>query len=119
GALSGDPSNTPGLFLSLSNLGVLETSGVDFIANYSRDIGFAGLDLGLVLNWTDESKFQATPGGVNRDCIGFYSANCGLPNPEWMWSQRTTLTFGDIDVSLLWRHIAGTEYERSLWTDPN
>jgi iron complex outermembrane recepter protein len=114
GGLSGDPSDTPGLPATLSNLGVLETSGIDFIANYSRDLGFAGLDLGLVLNWTDESKFQAVPTGVNRECIGFYSANCLQPNPEWMWSQRTTLTFGDIDVSLLWRHIAGVTYEPDL-----
>ena len=114
GGLSGDPADTPGLPSTLSNLGVLETSGVDFIANYSRDLGFAGLDLGLVLNWTDESKFQAVPTGVNRDCIGFYSANCLQPNPEWMWSQRTTLTFGDVDVSLLWRHISGVDYEPGL-----
>ena len=114
GGLSGDPADTPGLPSTLSNLGTLETSGVDFIANYSRDLGFAGLDLGLVLNWTDESLFQAVPTGVNRECVGFYSANCGQPNPEWMWSQRTTLSFGDVDVSLLWRHISGVRYETGL-----
>ena len=114
GGLSGDPADTPGLPSTLSNLGTLETSGIDFIANYSRDLGFAGLDLGLVLNWTDESKFRAVPTGVNRDCVGFYSANCGQPNPEWMWSQRTTLSFGDVDVSLLWRHISGVRYETGL-----
>ncbi len=64
GALAGDPATTPGLFLSLSNLGILETSGVDFIANYRHDFnwfGGMGLAFNFVLNWTDESKFQASP----------------------------------------------------------
>jgi outer membrane receptor protein involved in Fe transport len=118
GQLSGDPVAVPGLFLPTTNQGRLETSGVDFTANYRRDLGFAGLDLNFVLNWTAESKFQAIAGlSVNRDCVGLYSSNCGSPGnggtiqPEWQWSMRTTFTFGDIDLSLLWRHIDGSEYE--------
>ncbi len=114
GSLSGDPADTPGLFLSLSNLGTLETSGVDFTVNYRRDLGFAGLDINGVLNWQNESKFQAVPGGLNRDCVGFYSANCAQPIFEWQWSLRTTLSFDDIDVSLLWRHLDGVQYEPGL-----
>ena len=111
GDLAGDPSTTPGLFLSLSNLGTLETSGVDFTAGYNRDLGFAGLDFNFVLTWTDELKFQAAPGGLNRDCISYYSANCMPPQPEWQWSARTTLNFDGIDVSLLWRHLSALSYE--------
>jgi len=111
GGLSGDPSDTAGLFLSLSNLGTIETSGVDFTLNYRRDLGFAGLDINGVLNYQIENKFQAVPGGLNRDCVGFYSANCGQPIYEWQWSLRTTLSFDDIDVSLLWRHLDNVIYE--------
>jgi len=114
GSLSGDPADTPGLFLSLSNLGRLETSGVDFTVNYRRNLdilGGVGLAINGVLNWQDESLFQATPGGVNRECVGFYSANCGQPIFEWQWSLRTTLTFDNIDVSLLWRHLDNVQYE--------
>ncbi len=111
GSLSGDPADTPGLFLSLSNLGTLETSGVDFTLNYRRDLGFAGLDINGVLNWQNENLFQAVPGGINRECVGFYSANCGQPIFEWQWSLRTTLSFDDIDVSLLWRHLDNVRYE--------
>jgi len=118
GALAGDPAVTSGLFLSLSNLGVLETSGVDFTANYRRDLGFAGLDINAVLNHTIESKFQAVQGvGINRDCVGLYSANCGSIQPEWQWSVRTTLSFDDIDVSLLWRHLSAQNFEDAA-TDP-
>jgi len=115
GQLSGDPATTPGLFLSLSNLGVLETSGVDFTANYRRNLdilGGVGLAFNFVLNWTDESLFQAVSGvSVNRECTGFYSVNCASIQPEWQWSLRTTATFDNIDVSLLWRHISAVSYE--------
>jgi iron complex outermembrane receptor protein len=113
GGLNGDPATTGGLFLATSNLGRLATSGVDFTFNYRRDIGFAGLAVSGVLNWTDESIFEAVEGVSGpRDCTGLYSANCASIQPEWQWSVRTTLTFADsIDVSLLWRHINAVEYE--------
>src|SRR3546814_11176608 len=44
GGLNGDPNTTPGLFLTTSNLGRLETSGIDVALNYSHDVGFAHLD---------------------------------------------------------------------------
>jgi outer membrane receptor protein involved in Fe transport len=118
GQLSGDPLTTPGLFLSSSNLGVLETSGVDFVLNYRRNLdilGGMGLAFNFVLNWTDESLFQAVQGvGVNRECTGYYSVNCGSIQPEWQWSLRTTATFDNFDLSVLWRHIDNVVYEPGL-----
>lgn len=109
--LNGDPNTTAGLFLSTSNLGMLKTSGIDVRVDYSQDVGFAKLSLAGALNWLEQSKFQAVPGGFIRDCVGYYSSNCGQPIPEWTWSVRTTLAFDMFDVSLLWRHIGGTVYE--------
>ena len=115
GQLSGDPADTPGLFLSLSNLGLLETSGVDFTLNYRRNLdifGGMGLAFNFVLTWVDHSIFEAVQGvSGERDCVGFYSGNCMPPQPEWQWSLRTTATFDNIDVSLLWRHISGMSWE--------
>ena len=111
GGLNGDPNTTPGLFLTTSNLGRLETSGIDVALNYSHDVGFANLSFAGSVNWTEKSTFQSAPGGFNRDCVGYYSANCGQPIPEWQWSLRTTLAFDNVDVSLLWCHIGGTKYE--------
>ncbi len=115
GGLDGDPATTPGLFTLLSNLGVAQTSGVDVSVNYSRDIGFAKLGLMVTGNYTIESLFNPTPLTTPRttSCAGVYSANCGSPSgvnpgslqPKFQWSQRTTLSFKQIDVSLLWRHI--------------
>ncbi|PZQ24261.1 MAG: TonB-dependent receptor [Sphingopyxis macrogoltabida] len=109
--LNGDPNTTPGLFLATSNLGQLKTSGIDVHLNYSYDVGVANLSFAGGLTWTEKSEFQSTPGGYSRDCVGYFSSNCGQPIPEWQWSLRTTASFDKFDVSLLWRHISGSKYE--------
>lgn len=116
GGLDGDPADTPGLFQPLSNLGRLATDGIDVSLNYRTDLPFADARLSFSFNgnYTFSSTFQATPSSLDRECVGYYSVNCsftGSLQPEYYWTQRTTLTFGDIDVSLLWRHIAPFEQE--------
>jgi outer membrane receptor protein involved in Fe transport len=121
GGLAGDPTVTPGLFLTLSNLGTIFTDGIDATMNYNTDLGFAKLALNFAGNWTHSSKFQSTPIGLNRECVGYFSGNCGSPGgaaadvgsiqPEFSWTQRTTLTFDNVDLSLLWRHISAVQHE--------
>ncbi|WP_374942481.1 TonB-dependent receptor domain-containing protein [Sphingomonas sp.] len=113
GQLSGDPSNTPGLLTAISNLGTIKTDGIDLGINYRRDLGsFAKLALSFAGNWTHDSKFQAAPGLINRECTGYYSVNCASIQPEFYWNTRATLSFTDnIDVSVLWRHIDGVKQE--------
>ena len=114
GRLSGSSADVPGLPLPLTNAGRLATDGVDFTLNYKRDLGFAKLSWALNGNWTNHSKFRASPTGLNRECVGFYSANCVSIQPKWNWNQRTTLGFGFADFSLLWRHIGSAIYEPGL-----
>lgn len=121
GQLSGPTATTAGLPLTLSNLGWIRTDGIDLAVNYRRDLGFARLALSFNGNWTGSSKFRATPSSITRECVGYYSTNCnafgynattnGAIQPEFSWNQRTTLSFGPADVSLLWRHIDGVRYE--------
>ncbi len=105
GGLDGDPSTTLGLITSLANFGKIETQGLDVTFNYSRDLHFAKLGLSFLGNYTDYNRFQASPVSLNRNCVGYYSVNCGSLQPRFQWSQRTTLSFDSFDVSLLWRHI--------------
>ena len=105
GGLDGDPATTGGIFQASSNLGRIVTSGVDVTFNYSHDVGFAKLGLSFLGNYTFTNRFQATPTSIDRDCVGFYSTNCGSLQPKFQWTQRTTLSFDSFDVSLLWRHI--------------
>jgi iron complex outermembrane recepter protein len=118
GGLSGDPSDTPGLFAPLSNLGKIETSGFDATLNYRRSLGTligapARLNLALSGNHLLESKFQATPSSINRECAGFYSVNCDPPNPKWTGNTRATLSLGRVDMSVLWRYIHKVRFEEA------
>jgi len=111
GGLDGDPATTLGLIAQLSNLGTLETDGIDLTMNYRHEFDFATLNLSFNGNWTNSSKFKATPVSVNRDCVGYYSVNCASIQPKFSWNTRATLSFEDIDVSLLWRHIDSEKFE--------
>ncbi len=113
GSLSGPAETTPGLPLTLSNSGRLKTDGIDVVVNYTRDIGQAKVGFSFNGNWTDQQQFQANPVAVNRDCVGLYSSNCGSIQPEFTFNQRTTIGFGDIDVSLLWRYLDRVEFEEA------
>lgn len=148
GGLDGDAATTRGLIFPVSNAGRILTDGVDFGANYRRDLGFARLNLSFQGNWTNRSEFEpivagailpagvpgaggALPPSGTRECIGYYGPNCGSPGsagpssapgsiqPEWSWNARGTLSFGDIDVSLLWRHISGVEAEPADPANPS
>ncbi|MBB3347124.1 TonB-dependent receptor domain-containing protein [Sphingomonas sp. BK069] len=146
GALDGDPASTQGLLFPATNSGKILTDGIDLGVNYRRDLGFAKLNLSFNGNWTNRSKFQslvegstvpagnpigaglALPTTVYRECVGFYSGNCGSPGsagpssaagsiqPEFTWNQRTTVSVGDVDLSLLWRHLDGVEVEPGVTT---
>ena len=110
GGLDGDPATTGGLFGVLSNLGTLATDGVDLNLAYSTGIGTVfgqegRLSFSFNGNFTNSSKFKATPTALDRECVNQYSVNCGSIQPKYSFSQRTTLGLGPVDVSLLWRWV--------------
>ena len=117
GGLDGDPSITPGLFGLTNNLGRLYTDGFDLLMNYNTDVGFANLAWSFVGNWTRHSKYNAnvaSPDSLNRDCVGYYSVNCsftGSIQPEFQFSNRFTLGFDTVDLSLLWRWQDAVSFE--------
>jgi outer membrane receptor protein involved in Fe transport len=111
GTLSGDSAEVPGLFLATSNLGRLETDGVDFTINYGTDFGAVGWKLAVTGNWTGKSTFQASPTSTPIDCVGLFGTSCGSIQPDWSWSVRNTFSISDFDISLLWRHMSSVSYE--------
>ena len=113
GGLSGPTDGSfRGVFRGSSNLGTIETSGIDFGVNYRRDIGDVNLSINSNVTYTMDNLFQATPLSINRQCVGFYSVACGNPQPEWQWNVRTTVGLaGGSDLSLLWRHLGAVKVE--------
>ncbi|UVO54927.1 TonB-dependent receptor domain-containing protein [Sphingomonas sp. SUN039] len=118
GRLSGTSTATNpilGLPTPLTNAGRLATAGIDFKLGWRHDFDVFKFNYDLNGNWTRTAQFRASPTGFNRECVGYYSANCSSQNgalqPKWSWTQRVTFGFPDVDLSVLWRHIGAMKYE--------
>ncbi|AJP74228.1 TonB-dependent receptor [Sphingomonas hengshuiensis] len=117
GSLNG-AGETPGVILTYSNLGVIETAGIDFAVGQripTADLGLGGDgSISFDFNATRLSywHFQATPNAINRDCTGYYSAGgCTNPRAKWRWNSRLTYGQERFDLSLLWSHVSAVELE--------
>ena len=123
GTLNG-AGETPGVILTYSNLGVIETAGIDFGVNQRvrlSDLGIGGdagqVSMGFNATWLDYYHFQATPNAINRDCTAYYSpSGCTNPRPKWKWNGRLTYSHEKFDVSILWTHISPVALEPFLAT---
>ena len=111
------------MFGITNNLGRLSTDGVDLLANWKGDIGFADLSLAFVGNWTRSSVFNSdptSPVAIDRECVGYYSVNCsftGSIQPEFQTSTRATFGFEDVDLSFLWRWTDAVQFEPQQLAD--
>lgn len=101
-----------GIVRSSSNLGKQSTSGYDFGINYQLPLSTLGVDpkmgkvdFNFAVNKVKTYHNQPTPGSIDRDCLGFYSASCGAPNYKTKFSQRATWTVGDFVFGYNWRHL--------------
>lgn len=117
GGLNG-AGETLGVVLGFSNLGIIDTSGIDLGISYRLNVDSLGiggepgsLTFGFNGTYLDHYYFQANPLAINRDCTGYYSTNCTNPRPEFKWNARTTYASGPIRASLLWRYISGVDIE--------
>ena len=117
GNLFGELATTPGLPLFFSNQGRIFTDGIDLTLAYSTDLtADIGWSSNFGGNWTNSEEFQSTPAGVNRDCVGLYSTNCGgvgsgALNPEFTFNWRNTVTYDRFAVSLNWQYLSSMDAE--------
>ncbi|MCR9179844.1 MAG: TonB-dependent receptor [Erythrobacteraceae bacterium] len=116
GGLDGSPDEVRGLLLNLSNLGRIKTDGLDVSVNWGTELtDNIGFDLSVNGTWTNQNRFQAIAGSADspfRDCVGFYSVNCGSIQPEYVFDTRTSFSFADDALlSLRWRYLSGVEQE--------
>jgi outer membrane receptor protein involved in Fe transport len=97
-----------------TNIGGLETSGVDVNVLYSMDIGSAGgLTFNLIGTHLEEliTDPGASTGVAPYDCVGGYGAAlCGTPNPEWRHRLRVSWeTPWSVDLHATWRYYGGVD----------
>ncbi len=117
GGLSGDPASTQGVIVQASNLGSLHVEGYDLTAAYTRRFGNFLANLSFNGNYTSKSRFQATPSGFIRECVGYYSASCDPVLPKYTWNIRVGGKYEQIDISILWRHLSSVSYEPRTGTN--
>lgn len=96
-----------------TNIGGLETSGIDISANYRYDLGDRGsLGFAMTGTWLNELVTDTGLGFSNSvyDCSGFFGSQCGTPNPEWRHRFRVDYSPNDVfTINGTWRHISEVE----------
>ena len=90
-----------------TNIGGLETAGIDLNANYRYSLGDYG-DLGLAFTgtWLKELTTDTGLGFSDSvyDCAGWYGSQCGVPNPEWRHRFRVDYAPNDVwSINGTWR----------------
>lgn len=95
------------------NIGGLETTGIDFIVNYSGlEMGSMGsLSFNLTGTYLDELITDPLPGLLDPyDCTGYFSSVCGTPNFEWRhYARMSWATPWNVDLSLAWRYFGSVK----------
>ena len=108
-----------------NNIGGLETSGIDFNANYGFDLedwGMANsgsLAFSFVGTYLEELVFDAGTGGPGAvvDCKGQFGAICGTSNPEWRHRARMTwVSPWDLSISTTWRYYGEADNDNQTET---
>ncbi len=124
GSLNG-AGETPGVILTYSNLGVIETAGWDIGINQRARMDDLGINvpgnLTISFNGTrlNYYHFQANPNSINRDCTGYYSSGgCTNPRAKWRWVGRVGYGTENFDISMLWTHVSRVSLEPYLANPP-
>jgi len=101
-----------GIALLLSNQGFIQKTGIDLGLRLGHDLpGVLGrMQYALDLSKVTKDDFQAAPGAILRDCLGFYSISC-TPSHDVRSNVRVNWDIRDISVSLAWRHYGKLEID--------
>lgn len=101
-----DPAgNLPGI-----NSGFIKTSGLDFQAAWSFEVGQASVKMDFFANHLIEYKTQELdflPVLDYADTVAYFGAGLGQSFPKWKANLNTLVNIGDFDVALRGRYIDG------------
>ena len=103
-----------------ANTGSLETSGLDFAAQYTFNLGFGAFGntstLNVSTNWTWTFEQTSTPvaafPNIQNNCVGAFSGVCGDPFAEFRGNTRVTWNTGPLSLSLRHRFIDEVTIDR-------
>jgi len=88
-----------------TNVGGVQTRGLEFSGNYAREIGGLGT-VSLNFIGTKLDKYEVDNGLTPLyNCAGYYGTTCGGPLPKWRHKLRATLnTKMGLGFSAQWRY---------------
>ena len=97
-----------------TNVGGVQTRGLEFNGNYAREIGGIGT-LSLNFIGTKLDKYEVDNGLTPLyNCAGYYGTTCGGPLPEWRHKLRATLsTKMGLGFSAQWRYFGPVSIDYS------
>ena len=100
-----------GVELFTTNLKYLQAEGVEVAFNFGVDLGEMGtLNFSGNINKYLTQESQSSDSVPVLDCKGYYGTSCD-PLSDIRWIQRTTWSYDDFAVSVLWRHIGSVDVE--------
>ena len=110
-----NPNGLFSLFLTPQNNGFLQTSGLDFVADYSMDLFSGTLGLHLLGNYMDEET-EAVFGGTAFDMAGSLGSDSVFTGtPKMHINLSATYDDGPWSGTIATRYI-GTGRENNAWT---
>lgn len=93
------------------NLKYLQAEGLEIAFNVNFDIGEMGnIAVSGNINKYLTQESQSSDTVPVLDCKGYYGTSCD-PISDLRWIQRTTWTYQDFTLSMLWRHIDSVDVE--------
>ncbi|MES2151506.1 MAG: TonB-dependent receptor [Pseudomonadota bacterium] len=121
GSLNG--ADSKGVFTASSNLGKQNTSGFDLNVAYrftakqmNLDPAMGSFDISMAVTQVRTNEIQPLPTSINRDCLGYYSSACGVPNYKTKWNQRSSWNVSNFVFGYNWRHVSGMVVEPGAGT---
>jgi outer membrane receptor protein involved in Fe transport len=91
----------------LRNLGSAHVRGIDFAANYRRDVGFGTIDLSIAGNHELINETKNGPSLPVNDALLF-------DTPRWKWAAGAGLTRGKFRGKFTWNHTSGYDVNPAL-----
>lgn len=101
--ISGDRQQVAALF---SNLGIIETSGLDVTANWSTDIGPGSFNVNTTMSFLENYEYQTAPGQSILDAKGTMDQG-GLY--DWQAFTRFGYMWDNVTLGLSWKHLSSIE----------
>ena len=116
--ITGDRASVVALY---SNLGLLETQGVDLNVNYSHDLGPGTISASTAINYLIQYKYQQSPTTPLIDARGTLDTVQGIAGfgglYEYKALTRLAYTWKDLTGGITWQHLPSIK-DASASTNP-